>query len=249
MKLTVVGCAGSFPGPDSPASCYLVEHDGTKVILDMGNGSLGALFQYVDIYDIDAVVLTHLHIDHCADLGSYYVARKYRLPEPPPKLAVYGPAGTSDRMAQLYGLNQDPGMTTEFDFYSFADSDTIQIGSIQIKATPLLHVIPSFGLRVSAGGRSFMYSGDTGPCPRLVDAARGADLALFEASFLDRPKRPKNMHLTGHEAAQAAVDAGVNRLVLTHLVAWNDPKDVLADAKSVGDLDITLASAGLQIEI
>ena len=74
MKLTVVGCTGSFPGPDSPASCYLLEHEDARILLDLGNGSLGQLQRYADIYDIDAVFLSHLHVDHCIDLCSYYAS-------------------------------------------------------------------------------------------------------------------------------------------------------------------------------
>ena len=68
MRLTVVGCSGSFPGPGSPASCYLVEADGFRVLLDLGNGALGALQRHLQARDIDAVLLSHLHADHCIDL-------------------------------------------------------------------------------------------------------------------------------------------------------------------------------------
>ena len=82
MRLTVVGCSGSFPGPDSPACCYLLEahHEGRllRVLLDLGNGALGSLQRYVDPLMVDAVVLSHLHADHCFDLCGLYVVRKYR---------------------------------------------------------------------------------------------------------------------------------------------------------------------------
>ena len=92
MRLTVVGCAGSFPGPDSPASCYLLEADGFRVVVDFGNGSLGALQKYAGLFDIDAVCLSHLHADHCVDLYSYSVARAYSPAGPQPAIPVYGPA-------------------------------------------------------------------------------------------------------------------------------------------------------------
>lgn len=86
MRLTVVGCSGSYPGPDSPASCYLLEAEapdetgGTRtwrLLLDLGSGALGALQRYVDPLTVDAVLLSHLHADHCLDLSGYYVLRKY----------------------------------------------------------------------------------------------------------------------------------------------------------------------------
>ena len=85
MRLTVVGCAGSFPGPDSPASCYLLEADGFRLVIDFGNGSLGALQKYTSLFDIDAVCLSHLHADHCVDLYSYSVARAFSPAGPQPR--------------------------------------------------------------------------------------------------------------------------------------------------------------------
>jgi len=88
VRLTVIGCAGSFPNPTSAASCYLVEHDGTSIALDLGPGSLGPLAAATDIRTLDAVLLSHLHADHCLDLAGMYVARKYHPDGPPPPLAV-----------------------------------------------------------------------------------------------------------------------------------------------------------------
>jgi ribonuclease BN (tRNA processing enzyme) len=104
VRLTVVGCSGSYPGPDSPASCYLVEAelgDRTwRLVLDLGNGALGALHRYADPLTIDAVLLSHLHADHCIDLTSYYVLRKYHPTGARPPIPVYGPDGTPGRLAR-----------------------------------------------------------------------------------------------------------------------------------------------------
>ena len=120
MRLTIVGCSGSFPGPESPASCYLVEapYDGRtfRLLLDLGSGALGALQRHADLGEIDAVALSHLHPDHCLDLCGYYVVRKYHPAGARPRLAVYGPEGTSERMARAYDLPRDQGMDEQFDF-------------------------------------------------------------------------------------------------------------------------------------
>src|ERR1700689_433235 len=96
MLLTVVGCSGSFPGPESAASCYLLEADGFRLVIDMGNGSLGALQRYAPLFGVDAIALSHLHADHCVDLYSYSVARTYAPAGPQPPIPVYGPAGTHE---------------------------------------------------------------------------------------------------------------------------------------------------------
>ena len=102
MRLTVIGCSGSFPGPESAASCYLVEANGFRLVLDMGNGALAALGRTIDIYSIGAIALSHLHPDHCLDLCGFYVLRKYHPSGQQPRLPVYGPSGTGERMTRAY---------------------------------------------------------------------------------------------------------------------------------------------------
>lgn len=248
MKLTLVGWSGSFPGPESPASCYLLEHDGSRIVLDLGNGSLGHLQRYADIYDIDAVLLSHLHVDHCIDLCSYYVARKYHPDGAHKRIPVFGPSGTADRMAAAYGLTSRPGMHDEFNFIRH-QADRTEIGPFTVETIRVAHPVETYAIKVTAGGRSVVYSGDTGPTEALVELATGADLALFEASFVERADNPTDLHLTGGQAADHAKRAGVDRLVLTHLVAWNDPERVRAEAADVYDGDLLMAGNGLQIEV
>ncbi|MBA3745111.1 MBL fold metallo-hydrolase [Sporichthya sp.] len=229
MKLTVVGCSGSFPGPSSPASCYLLEADGYKVLLDMGSGALGALQRYTDVYDIDAVVLSHLHADHCMDLCGYYVARKYRPEGPAPKIPVYGPADSAGRMARAYDLPMEPGMNEEFAFTEYP-SGAFELGPLRITTDLLVHPIDSFGMRIEHGGKTLTYSGDTGACDGLVRLAKDSDLFLCEASFHDGRDDAPTIHLNGREAAEHAARAGTQKLVLTHIPPWNDMDRTLSEA-------------------
>jgi ribonuclease BN (tRNA processing enzyme) len=248
MRLTIVGMAGSFPGPDSPASCYLVEHDGHRIVLDLGNGAIGPLQRYADVYDIDAVVLSHLHADHCLDLTSYYVMRKYRPQGPAPTIPVLGPTGTADRMAAAYDLPDEPGMTGEFDFLDHVRET--EVGPFRVTTAIANHPVEAYAIRVEAAGRSLVFSGDTGPTEALVELSRGADLALFEASFLSRyANLPPNLHLTATEAAGHATRAGVGRLVLTHLVPWTPQDEILEEAAAVYSGDLQLAVPGLVLEV
>ena len=97
MRVTVVGCAGSFPGPDSPASCYLLEAEGFRLVIDLGNGALGVLQRYAGLFGIDAICLSHLHADHCVDLGTYWVVRQYPVTGPSRPSRCTGPRGTAGR--------------------------------------------------------------------------------------------------------------------------------------------------------
>lgn len=251
MRLTIVGCSGSYPGPDSPASCYLLEADADgrtwRILLDLGNGALGALHKYVDPLTIDAVLLSHLHADHCLDLSGYYVMRKYHPTGAQPRIPVYGPEGTADRMARAYDLPTDPGMHEEFDFRTW--DGPIEIGPFAVTPIPVLHPVPAFGLRVTADGATVAYSGDTGPCPTLVDVARDADIFLAEASFRAGHTNPPDLHLTGADCGEAAAHAGVRRLVLTHIPPWHDAADALAEAATTYDGPTELAVAGAVYEV
>jgi len=245
MRVTVIGCAGSFPGPNSPSSCYLFEADGFRLVVDMGNGALGALQRHADIAGIDAVLLSHLHADHCVDLYAYRIARRYAPAGPMPAIPVYGPAGALARLAKIHGFDDNDGMAEQFQF-STLEPGRLSIGPFAIEAGHVNHPVETFGFRLSADGASVAYSGDTGESEELVRLAARADLALFEASFLTTQEgRPPDVHLTAREAAQHATRAGVEHLVLTHLVPWNDPDSSREEAATAYDGKLTVATSGL----
>ncbi|MFC5727831.1 MULTISPECIES: MBL fold metallo-hydrolase [Nocardioides] len=246
MRLTVVGCSGSYPGPESPASCYLVQAaDGLRtwsLVLDMGNGALGVLQRYIDPLHVDAVFLSHLHADHCVDMTSYYVLRKYHPSGTQPKIPVWGPKGTAKRLAKAYDLPRKPGMREEFEFHLYGAPVTV--GPFTIEPFEVDHPVPAYGMRVSAFGRTLAYSGDTGLTPVLTELARDADLFLCEASFRACDENPPSLHLTGHDAGELATQAGVKRLVVTHVPPWHDAETMLSEASKAYDGPTELATMG-----
>ena len=248
MRLTVIGCSGSFPGPDSPGSCYLVEAEGFRLLLDLGNGALGALQRYVGLYDVDAICLSHLHADHCLDLCSYTVARLYPADGAMPPIPVYGPAGTAERMTRAYSMEPGPEVRKAFEFRTLTPG-TQRIGPIQVTADHMNHPVETFGFRLEHAGRSLTYSADTGESAALEGLARDTDLMLCEASFLDAAGLPRGVHLTARQAAEHATRAGARRLVLTHLVPWNDRERSLAEAEQAYAGPITLAASGQVAEL
>jgi len=244
VQLTVIGCSGSFPGPDGPSSCYLLEAEGFRLVLDLGNGALGALQRHASLDSIDAVCLSHLHADHCLDLCPYWVARTFNPGGRLPRIPVYGPAGTALRMAQAYGMDERPGMTETFDFETLTPGSQ-QIGPFQVTVAHMNHPIETFGFRVEHAGRALAYSADTGNCPALVKLASQADVLLCEASFLSGPDLIPDLHLTARQAVEHAAQAGAGRLVLTHLVPWNDRQRTLAEASAAPfDGPVSLAAPG-----
>jgi ribonuclease BN (tRNA processing enzyme) len=111
------------------------------------------------------------------------------------------------------------------------------------------HPVETFGLRVSQGGASIAYSADTGETDELIRLARGADVALFEASFLTQPGLPPDLHLTAREAAEHASRAGAGHLVLTHLIPWNDPERSREEAAAAFGGQLTVARSGLTLDV
>jgi ribonuclease BN (tRNA processing enzyme) len=245
VRITVIGCSGSFPGPDGPASCHLLEAEGFRLLLDLGSGAAGALQRHASIDDIDAVCLSHHHADHCLDICPFWVARTYDPYRRYPRIPVYGPEGTARRMAQAYGLDEDPGMTGAFDFVTLAPGKR-EIGPFQVTLAHMNHPVETFGFRVEHAGRALAYSADTGTCPALVGLASQADVLLCEASYLSGPDPMPDMHLTARQAAEHAAAAGVGQLVLTHLVPWNDQQRTLAEARDSPSFGgpISLAAPG-----
>lgn len=251
MKVTVVGCSGSLPGPGNPASCYLVEAEGFRMLLDLGNGAVGALQSYCALGEVDAVLLTHLHPDHCMDLLPLYVARTYDpYQEEYPVIPVHAPAGAATHLARAYGRAEPPGLTGCFDFVDWTGG-TREVGPFAVTVAPMAHPVPAWGIRVEHGGRAIAYSGDTGPCAALVEIARDTDLALFESSFEAGrdDAAPRDLHLTGGEAGEHATRAGVRRLLLTHLPPWNDPARSLAAARTTYSGPVELARPGAAYDL
>ena len=243
MRLTIVGCAGSFPGPDSPASCYLIEADGFRLVLDLGNGALGALQRFAELQDIDAICLSHQHADHCLDMCAYSVVRTYHPDGRMPPIPVYGPARTGERLSRALGLDPGTSMTDAFDFITLTPG-TIEIGPLLVTVDHVNHPVETFAFRLAHGGVSIAYSADTGPADALVTLASGADLLLCEASFVDGPGLPADLHLTARQAGEHAARAGAGQLVLTHLVTWNDRERTRAEAAAAFGGQLSLAAAG-----
>ncbi len=246
MKLTVVGSSGSFPGPDSPASSYLVEHEDTRIVMDLGNGALGSLQTFVDLDAVDAVLISHLHADHFMDLCSYYVARRYHPEGPRGRLRVVGPAATRARLASAYGCSGE-SLDEVFSFEEIAP--LFEVGSVVVRTAAVSHPVEAYALRLEAGGRSLTYSGDTALCSSLTELASGSDLLLAEASFVDGDEAPENLHMTGAEAGSAAAAAGVRQLVVTHVPPWHSRERAVEAAAETYDGPVVAATAGLVIDL
>lgn len=248
MLLTVLGCAGSFPGPDGPASSYLLEADGYRVVLDLGSGALSPLMRTGRAYDLDAVLLSHLHADHCLDMCPYYVARTYRPEGPAAPIPVYAPPGAADRLDAAYKHLRPGTMARTFEFRDWVEG-TYEVGPLRVTVRRVWHPVEAYAMRIEAGGAVLCYSGDSSVDDALVASASDADLFLCEASLLTRWNQPDGIHLTGRQAGEHASRAAAKRLLLTHLPAWTPEDELLAEARSTYQGPTELARPGATYEI
>ncbi|MGB3256532.1 MAG: MBL fold metallo-hydrolase [Ornithinimicrobium sp.] len=255
MHLTVVGCAGSFPGPDSAASCYLltahVEGRRWSVVLDLGSGALGPLQKYIDPLTLDAVLLSHLHPDHCLDLTGLHVMRTHHPHRSaPPRLDVFAPAGAAERIARAHGVEEAKDVQDTFAFHPLRDHQVLQVGPFNVTAVEVNHPVLAFGFRVECGGATLAYTGDTDECAALTTLMTDADLVLTDSAFVEGRDTTPGVHLSARRAAKAALAAGgVQRLMITHLPAWNDPEVCRAEASAVWPGLVEIAEPGLTVHL
>ncbi|SDB88926.1 Ribonuclease BN, tRNA processing enzyme [Raineyella antarctica] len=253
-ELVIVGCSGSGPGPASAASSYLVrcteEGRTTTVLLDLGSGAFGPLQRHLDPREVDAIVLSHLHADHCLDLAAWDVAATYSSTAPWGPVPTYAPAGARDRIARASEV-EDPReaeLERSFDFRTIREGSTVTIGCFTMTVARVAHPVESYAIRLDGPQGSLVYSGDTGPTPALDELARGASVLLAEASFPDVAGLPADLHLSGRQAGECAAAAGVQTLVITHVPAWEDPLARAEEARTSFDGRIVLAEPGARLE-
>lgn len=250
MKLTIVGCSGSYPGPDSSSSCYLVEHDGFHLVVDMGSGSLGYLQRHLDPRQIDAIALSHLHPDHCLDMTALHVMAKYHPAGHYGCIEVWAPPEAPRYLRLANGVDGAP-IDAEFDFKAWFPGSAVSIGPFRVTPTVAKHPVTAYSLRIEAGGRVLAYSGDTGPHDGILDVARDADVFLCEASFVESAAatNPPDLHLTGREAGHYATEAGVGRLLVTHVPEWTDRAEVERDVKDAYEGEWTMVRTGQVFDV
>ncbi len=247
MELWILGANGTYPTAGRPSAGFLLSHDGSRVWVDAGSGTLDAVQRLMDPAELDAVIISHVHADHCADIFGLYHYLRFGAGAPG-RVPLVVPEGAFDRMASFVGSGGGPGLGEVFAPHVPGAGTDLVLGSMSFRFSLADHTVPTLQLRAEAAGRSIAYSADTGVASDLVTLAGGANTLLCEATFQGSSK-PVPHHLTATEAGDIARRAGVERLILTHLTPTLDPQQSLAEATAVFDGDVMVAAPSLEVLI
>jgi ribonuclease BN (tRNA processing enzyme) len=254
MKLTVLGGSAAGPNPGQGCSGYLVASGQTRLVLDLGPGTLPELRMHADFREIDAYVLSHLHLDHSLDILALRYALAYNPIRPARQIPLFLPPGGLAFLGRLAMALGDSPLAREF-FNVFAAQEydpaaELAVGDLSLRFHPTVHYVPCWAMRVChATDGDLVYTADTGPAADLAPFARDCEVMIAEGTVSGEPDEPFALrgHMTPREAGALARRARAGRLVLTHLWTENDPALAQQEAAAAYGGPVERATPGLQL--
>ncbi|MCX4091541.1 MBL fold metallo-hydrolase [Nocardia sp. alder85J] len=272
MQITVLGCRAGVPAQGQPSSGYLVDTGDSRILLDCGPGIATSLSAVMDPADLDAVVISHTHIDHVYDLlplGKALLAPVALSgfpgveslfgpgPHEMPRVPLYLPAGSGpllERWSALLSTTTLPLLDRVFDgafeVHEYEPDDITAVGVSTLEFVELRHAKPNCGVRICAPSGSLAYTGDTGPTEALVRLAADIDLFVSEATLAVSDPGAHG-HLCAADAARAAAAARAGQLLLTHFPTtdedWLKARLTEAAAEFAGPIHLARPSAVFQV--
>jgi ribonuclease BN (tRNA processing enzyme) len=238
VELIVLGAGGGWARPGGAACGYLLRHDGFNLWVDLGTGTMANLQHHVDMHDVHAVAISHRHFDHFLDIYPFYLARWYATDHDP--IPLFAPPGVFDHARSL-----ENDLPRGFVATTVEPGDSFEAGPFRVRTAPMRHPVPTMGMRFEVDGQALAYSADTGPAAELVALADGVGVLLSEATWIDRPPWGHPIHMTATEAGACAREAGVRRLVITHVWPRNDLATVEARASEAFEGEVSIAVEGM----
>lgn len=235
LTVTVLGCSGTYAGPDGACSGFLVRSPGASVMMDAGPGTLANLQRHVAPTALDAVVLSHCHPDHWLELPVLRNALKYVLDFH--GLELYATAETLELAEELTHRQLSP----TFRPHVITDGSEFTIGDQRWRCSRTDHPVETLGLRVDAAGRSLAYTADTGPGWSLAELGP-VDLAISEATFLHGSPEQNPVHLSAREAGALARSAAVRHLVISHVLPTGSVEAAVAEASDAYGAPVDVAT-------
>jgi ribonuclease BN (tRNA processing enzyme) len=247
--VVILGSGTSVPHPERRPPAFLLQYEDIAVLLDCGAGSTTTMASFgVDLEQLSGILLTHTHLDHTAELIPLLFSLKNPVGPKRDHLPLWGPRGLGgfvQRVRDALGSwVSPPGLDLEIN--ELSDRERVRIGPVTITAFYVHHGDPALAYRVDVADKTICYSGDSGPCDALVEAARGADLFVCECGVLEQEQR--DTHLDATQVGELAAAAGCRKVVLTHLYERVVDSDPLARVRAAFDGEVILGADGMVFE-
>ncbi|RFU62130.1 MBL fold metallo-hydrolase [Peribacillus glennii] len=244
MKITVIGCWGGYPAKNEASSGYLLEYGDYRILLDCGSGVLSQLQNHMKPEDLDAVVLTHYHPDHVADIGvlQHAVLIQQMLGGTKKTMPIYGHALDEAEFNKLTYKEITKGI-------AYTDEQPLQIGPLTFTFLRTKHPVPCFAMRIEAEGQTIVYTGDSAYMDEMAEFARDANVLLCESNFYGDMDGSGAGHMTGREAGKLAGKANVQLLLLTHLPHFGDHSQLKKEAGETFKRGIAVASSSMEYQL
>lgn len=221
MKLTVLGKYGPYPGAGGATTSYLLECGGKKLLIDAGSGSLSRVQEYCALEELDGIILTHLHSDHCSDM---FILRYLRTDHMPP---VFMPCTPETEYGVLHS-------SKKFEITEISEDLSLQWTDTDIKLSfcRTIHPVECYAVKVESEGKTFVFTGDSRYSEKLTEFCSGVDALLCDSGFLSSQEDTGSLpHMYVREAGVTAKKAGVKRLWLSHINPSYDEGEILKEAK------------------
>ncbi|MFJ9679576.1 MBL fold metallo-hydrolase [Streptomyces sp. NPDC101194] len=250
LRLTVLGSATPYASVDNPCSGYLVSSGDTRIWVDAGSGTLAQLQRHVRLDELDAIWISHLHADHSADLLTAYYAALFADIQLAAPIPLFGPPGIAARLVHfLTNTSRSSPVESAFAIHELHDGHQARVGALTLTSRAVAHGIPAFAVRIEAGNRSLVYSGDTAPCANLTRLAEGCDVLLCEAESTRAPTEGEQVHHTPEDTGDTADAARAGRLIVTHVGRFLTPQQAVARASARFDGPVDHAAPGATFSI
>ena len=241
MKLTVIGKCAAYPKVGEATSCYLITEGDTKVLLDIGSGSLSVMQKYLDLPDLDAVIISHFHPDHYSDVFCLQHAA-----------LIDTQLGNRSKPIKIFAL-EDNFYFSNLNYQNVTiaipidQHSEVEIGNLRFSFNQTDHIINGLSIKVTNGEQTLVYTADTAYNDSLVEFAQECTLLLSECTIYKKNEGVISGHMSGRDVGQLASQDRAKSVIITHLPVYGDNEELLKDVQTCYPQDVILAKEGLTI--